>query len=105
MDLKKVIGWNLRRLRVARGIPQERLALEADIDRSYVGRIERGLENVTAARLEALAKILDVPVAELFKVPDKLTPVPPLRAGRKFGSKSGPRRPKNTSASGRKRGL
>ncbi len=103
MDLKKVIGWNLRRLRVAHGIPQERLALDAGVDRSYVGRIERGLENVTAARLEALSKIIEVPVAELFKVPHKLTPIPPLRAGRKPGSKSGPRSPKTTLASGRKR--
>ncbi|MGV1862343.1 helix-turn-helix domain-containing protein [Rhizobium rhizogenes] len=66
MDVRQTIGWNLRRLRVARGLSQERLAFEAEIDRSYVGRVERGGENVTVATLEAFAKVLSVNVSELF---------------------------------------
>ena len=66
MDVRRTIGWNLRRLRVDRGLSQERLALEAEIDRSYVGRVERGRENVTVATLEAFAKVLSVSVSELF---------------------------------------
>ncbi|UWU20929.1 helix-turn-helix transcriptional regulator [Rhizobium sp. CB3060] len=84
MDTRQIIGWNLRRLRVAKGISQERLALEASIDRAYVGRVERGEENVTVATLDALASVLSAKVAELFVEPAKnAKPTPPLRAGRK----------------------
>lgn len=84
MDARQIIGWNLRLLRVARGLSQERLALEAKIDRAYVGRVERGMENVTIGTLEALARALQVPVAALFVEPDLNSPEPkPMRSGRK----------------------
>lgn len=83
MDTRKTIGWNVRLLRVELGLSQERLALEADIDRSYVGRIERGTENVTVAALDAIAKALGVPVSRLFTEPDEIYPPRPLRSGRK----------------------
>ena len=57
MDIRQTIGWNLRKLRVEAGFSQERLALEANIDRSYVGRIERGMENVTVSALESLVGV------------------------------------------------
>jgi transcriptional regulator with XRE-family HTH domain len=84
MDARELIGWNLRKLRVDRGLSQERLALEAAIDRSYVGRIERGEENLTISVLEALAKVLGVKVAAFFDEADIAGPRPAgLRAGRK----------------------
>jgi len=84
MDVRQTIGWNLRRLRVARGLSQERLALAAEIDRSYVGRIERGVENVTVSTLEALAGVLEVDVSALFQQIDAAAAKPaPLRSGRK----------------------
>ncbi|WP_395773203.1 helix-turn-helix domain-containing protein [Agrobacterium pusense] len=84
MDVRKTLGWNLRRLRVDKGLSQERLALEAGIDRSYVGRVERGMENVTVSTLEAISLTLNVHVSELFAVvDDKLASPKPLRAGRK----------------------
>ncbi|MBG0508794.1 helix-turn-helix transcriptional regulator [Agrobacterium sp. MOPV5] len=84
MDVRKTIGWNLRRLRVDKGLSQERLALEAGIDRSYVGRVERGMENVTVSTLEAISLTLNVHVSELFAVvDDKLASPMPLRSGRK----------------------
>ena len=84
MDARAIIGWNLRRLRVAQGLSQERLALAAHIDRAYVGRVERGSENVTVTTLEAMATALSVPVATLLIEPEGNAPRPlPLRAGRK----------------------
>ncbi|WP_082930630.1 helix-turn-helix domain-containing protein [Rhizobium bangladeshense] len=84
MDVRRTIGWNVRRLRVDRGLSQERLALEAEIDRSYVGRIERGRENVTVATLEAFARVLSVNVSELFAEVDPADGRPAsLRSGRK----------------------
>ncbi|MCJ8521856.1 helix-turn-helix domain-containing protein [Pseudorhizobium tarimense] len=84
MDTRQIIGWNLRRLRVEKGFSQERLALDANIDRSYVGRIERGQENVTVSALEALACALRIEVRELFSdVADSAPRPPSLRPGRK----------------------
>lgn len=84
MDARAIIGWNLRRLRVAQGLSQERLALAAGIDRAYVGRVERGSENVTIATLEAMARALAVPVAHLLAEPAAHdVPPAPLKAGRK----------------------
>jgi transcriptional regulator with XRE-family HTH domain len=41
------VAWNLRRIRVGRGLSQERLAFDAGVDRSYVGGLERREENPT----------------------------------------------------------
>ncbi|MBB1249140.1 helix-turn-helix domain-containing protein [Rhizobium sp. G21] len=85
MDAKKIIGWNLRKLRVPKGWSQERLALEANVDRTYIGKVERGSENVTISTLEIIAKALGVPLATLLIEPEKdEPPPPPMRAGRKW---------------------
>jgi transcriptional regulator with XRE-family HTH domain len=83
MDVRRTIGWNLRALRVERGMSQERLALETGIDRSYVGRVERGSENVTIARLESMAQVLGVPVRRLFDEPTTEAVPASLPSGRK----------------------
>ncbi len=84
MKATALVAWNLRRLRVKRALSQEALAVDAGIDRSYVGRIERGVENPTVETLDRLAAALEVVVAELLLVP-KHGEKPPgtLRKGRK----------------------
>jgi transcriptional regulator with XRE-family HTH domain len=54
------------RLRVARGLSQERLAVDAEIDRTCVSRLECGLENPTVGVLDRLATALSVAVSELL---------------------------------------
>jgi transcriptional regulator with XRE-family HTH domain len=74
----------LRRIRVRRGLSQERLAFDASVDRSYVGGLERREENPTVDVLDRLAKTLSVPISEFFVEPPKGSPVPkPLRSGRR----------------------
>lgn len=81
------MAWNLRRIRVTRGLSQERLAFDAEVDRSYVGSLERSEENPTVDILERLAKTLNVPLAELFKMPRPGSKPPkPLGGGRRRGS-------------------
>ena len=78
------MAWNLRRLRVVQGLSQENLAVDAGIDRSYVSRLERGLENPTVGILEQLADALDTRIVEFFVVPDPDQPPPkPLSGGRR----------------------
>ena len=74
----------MRRIRVRRGLSQERLAHEADVDRSYVGGLERQEANPTVDVLDRLAKMLEVPMSEFFKEPPKgVAPPKPLRSGRR----------------------
>jgi transcriptional regulator with XRE-family HTH domain len=61
------IGDALRRIRTAQSISQERLALIAEVDRSYVGRIERGDNNVAVLTLVRLAGALGITVANLME--------------------------------------
>jgi len=60
------LARNVRLLRMMRGWSQEALALEAGLDRSYVGAVERGERNPTLASVERLAGALGVEVAELL---------------------------------------
>jgi transcriptional regulator with XRE-family HTH domain len=81
---RALVGWNLRRLRVARGLSQERLALEAGVDRAYVSGLERARENPTVDVLDRLAATLDAPLAAFFaQPPDAAQPPASLKAGRK----------------------
>ena len=61
------LGTAIREIRLAKGISQERLALLADVDRSYVGRIERGDNNVALLTLARLASALDMTIAKLMQ--------------------------------------
>ncbi len=86
MDGRARVAWHLRRLRVARGISQEALAVDAGVDRTYVSGIERGSFNPTVEVLERLATALGCDVAELFVIPQADDEAPaPLRPGRKKG--------------------
>jgi ribosome-binding protein aMBF1 (putative translation factor) len=61
------LGDAIRRLRLAKSISQEHLALMAEVDRSYVGRIERGDNNVAILTLVRLAGALETTVATLME--------------------------------------
>lgn len=61
------LGDSIRRVRLAKDISQERLALLAEVDRSYVGRVERGDNNVAVLTLSRLARALDTSIAKLMK--------------------------------------
>ncbi|WP_439575949.1 helix-turn-helix domain-containing protein [Phreatobacter sp.] len=83
MDGRTILSLNLRRIRVAKGVSQERLAYDSGMDRSYVSGIERGVENPTIDVLDRLALVLEVPIGQLFVTPSGRTPPEGLRRGRK----------------------
>jgi transcriptional regulator with XRE-family HTH domain len=64
-DVRKTVGRNVRRLREEAGLSQEKLALEADLDRTYVSGVERGVRNPTVTVVARIAKALKI-------APDKL---------------------------------
>ncbi|MCU4676187.1 MULTISPECIES: helix-turn-helix domain-containing protein [Catenovulum] len=57
-DLAKKLGANIRVKRKEVGLAQDKLAELADMDRSYIGRIERGEMNITVEKLYSLAIVL-----------------------------------------------
>ena len=61
------LGRAIRRARAAKGMSQEKLALIAEVDRSYVGRIERGDNNVALLTLARLAVALDLTLTKLMQ--------------------------------------
>lgn len=68
MEIQELLALNLRRIRVAKNISQDELALLAGVERAYVGHIERGKKNPTILTLDKLAKALNCNVLNFFEV-------------------------------------
>ena len=67
MDIKKKFGEKVKSLRTEKGWSQEKLALTADLDRTYIPSIEAGKRNVSITVIEKIANALDVEIIELLK--------------------------------------
>ncbi|HRM15497.1 MAG TPA: helix-turn-helix transcriptional regulator [Acinetobacter parvus] len=65
-ELTVAFGLKVREQRNLKKLSQERLALLCNIDRSYMGRIERGEVNITLEKIYELAKALDVAPKKLL---------------------------------------
>ncbi|MFV5374270.1 helix-turn-helix domain-containing protein [Acinetobacter calcoaceticus] len=65
-ELSKAIGQLIRNRRIQRGFTQEAIALQCGIDRSYMGRIERGEVNLTVEKLYEIASVLEISAKELL---------------------------------------
>ncbi len=65
-DLTVLFGQRVRSIRVAKNISQEKLALSCNLDRSYMGRIERGEVNPTLERIYEIAQALDITPGDLL---------------------------------------
>ncbi|WP_438498112.1 helix-turn-helix domain-containing protein [Paenibacillus sp. IHBB 3054] len=66
--ISESVGSQIRVLRQERGISQEKLALIAGVNTSYVGQIERGIRSPTIDMLDKIAQALEVDVVELFRL-------------------------------------
>jgi transcriptional regulator with XRE-family HTH domain len=66
-DVKKLVGTQIRFFREKKGWSQEGLAERADLDRTYIGRIERGEKNIGIENLTRIARTLGTTVAVLVK--------------------------------------
>jgi transcriptional regulator with XRE-family HTH domain len=74
MDLRQIFAANLRRLRHARGLSQEALAYEADVNRTYMSKLEKGGSYPGLEIIGKLAAVLEVEPAELLKLPARRGP-------------------------------
>ena len=67
MDMRKLVGRNFARLRLAKGFTQERFAELSGFTQQYVSGLERGRRNPTVVTLYHLAQALGVSHVELIR--------------------------------------
>lgn len=66
-DLLKRFGARIRKMRKERGFSQEAFAALCELDRTYIGGIERGERNVALRNIERITRGLGVSLSELMK--------------------------------------
>ena len=84
MELKTILGKNIKYHRYRKKLTQEQLAEKLKVSPNYVGRLERGQHNPSLTKIENIAKVLDVKPFELFverddfnKLPDRVNLINP----------------------------
>jgi transcriptional regulator with XRE-family HTH domain len=67
LEPEYAFGAVLRELRKRRGLSQEALAFEADLERNYISLLERGLNSATIKTLFKLTPVLGVSVSKMLE--------------------------------------
>ncbi len=65
MEVRERVGDNLKRLRKAIGLSQEELAGRANVNRNYIGKLERRENSATTDMLAKLAEVLGCDIVDL----------------------------------------
>ena len=66
-NISEEFGKSVRKLRMERGLSQEKLAFLSNMHRTYIGGIERGERNPSLKNIGAIARALDVDLSDFFK--------------------------------------
>jgi transcriptional regulator with XRE-family HTH domain len=74
MQIREVFARNLRKARHDKGLSQEALAHEAEVDRTYISALERGVYSATIDMVDKLANVLSVEASTLLERPPKQRP-------------------------------
>ena len=64
--IQQRVGNRIRELRNNVGLSQEKLALSADLDRTYIASVENGTRNISIVNLEKIANALDCSLSDFF---------------------------------------
>lgn len=62
----QIFGLKIKQLRTSKGWSQEKLGYEANLDRTYIGGIERGERNISLLKTKQIADALNVEMKDLF---------------------------------------
>ena len=65
--IKQIVGNRIRELRSNAGLSQEKLALAADLDRTYIASVENGKRNISIINLEKIIKAHGCTFAVFFQ--------------------------------------
>lgn len=61
------VGSRIRQLRKKRGISQEKFAIKAEIDRTYLAGVEQGKRNSSLKSLEKIIIAFDISFHDFFE--------------------------------------
>lgn len=67
MDMRRLVGQNVRKLRLERGMTQEQFAQVSGLTQQYISGLESGKRNPTVVTLYELAQALSVEPTDLLK--------------------------------------
>lgn len=67
LTLRQMFARNVRLVRVNAGISQERMANEAELDRTFIASLERGERNISIDNIERIAKVIGYPAHEMLR--------------------------------------
>lgn len=70
--IKSTLAYSITKRRKALGISQEKLALDADVDRSYVSQLERKIANPSLSTLCRIAEVLQCDLLDMLSKTDDL---------------------------------
>ena len=73
MDMRRLVGQNLRSARKAKGLTQEELSVRTGVAQQHLSELETGKGNPTVVTLYELAQVLDVTVAMLVTPSEERT--------------------------------
>lgn len=68
MDIRRLLGSNVRRYRLSAGLSQEELAARMDVEQGYISNLEAGKRNPTVLTVWHLASALNLTPAQLFQI-------------------------------------
>ena len=67
MDIKESLGLRISSLRKDKGLSQEKLALKAGLDRTYINSVENGHRNISLLNIEKISKALGLSLSDMLK--------------------------------------
>lgn len=76
MTIEEAFATVLRELRASKGLTQERLAFEADLDRTFISLLERGHRQPSLSTVFQLSKALDVSATQVVQLVEDLLSAP-----------------------------
>jgi transcriptional regulator with XRE-family HTH domain len=81
MDMRRLVGRNVRRIRMEKGLTQEVFAERSGFSQQYLSDLERGRRNPTVVTLFELATALGVSHVALVEPDGESEAAKPLRQG------------------------
>jgi transcriptional regulator with XRE-family HTH domain len=66
MDVRQIVGKNMRKFRIAAGLSQDEIAVRMGVEQTYVSGLERGVRNPTLTTLDRAASALNVKLTDLL---------------------------------------
>ena len=71
MDMRRLVGRNVRKFRLAKGLTQEEMSVVSGFGQNYLSDLERGRRNPTVVTLWELAQTLGVTPIDLITPDDE----------------------------------